>query len=336
MDARATDGQRLGAANALADYAEKDVARFARLLPVATPEQFAVFYPIVAAGRTPATIEDFCRIAATPPPDSLGSVKRVTFGQRRAGAAVTLLRLGERERVLPVFEVSDDPEALTQFIFRCRAHGVGADAVLDCVEQLKSRPANRYLRDARYALLLALGEFTPADVSESRQDALVKRLADWYRHDLSSGVHGARGLAAAAMGPRRHRSPGRSNPSAVFARPRMVHAARHGETHACARTARGWSEGGCERGADRDQTKRVHAIERRRKREIGRVRGDRETKAVRAAAPLPKTFFYTFIVFPPGEFMIGSVNDEPGRMKNEVRHRIRIAPLRAPGPRDHL
>ncbi len=127
-DAQATDARRLGAANALADYAEKDVARLTRLLPVATPEQFARLYPIVAASRTPAAIEDLAKIAATGPPEALGSVERVAYGQRCAGAAVTLLRLGERDKVLPVFEVSDDPEALTQFIFRCRARGVGVDA----------------------------------------------------------------------------------------------------------------------------------------------------------------------------------------------------------------
>jgi hypothetical protein len=123
----------------------------------------------------------------------MGSVERIAYGQRRAGAAVTLFRLGEHQKALPVFEVSDDPEALTQFIFRCRALGVGADALLDCLEQLKSGPANRYPRDARYALLLALGEFAPADVSEPRRDALIKLLADWYRDDPGSGVHGSSG-----------------------------------------------------------------------------------------------------------------------------------------------
>ncbi len=95
--AQATDAQRLSAANALADYAEKDVARLTGLLPVATPEQFAVLYPIVAASRTTAAIEDLGKIAATPPPEALGSVERVAYGQRHQGAAVALFRLGERE-----------------------------------------------------------------------------------------------------------------------------------------------------------------------------------------------------------------------------------------------
>ena len=55
--------------------------------------------------------------------------------------------------------MTDDPEALTQFIFRCRARGVGMDALLDCLQHLSDDPANRVPRDARYALLLALGEF---------------------------------------------------------------------------------------------------------------------------------------------------------------------------------
>jgi formylglycine-generating enzyme required for sulfatase activity len=43
------------------------------------------------------------------------------------------------------------------------------------------------------------------------------------------------------------------------------------------------------------------------------------------ALPLPpKTFYYTFIVFPAGTYDIGSFNDEPGRQKNEVRHRITL------------
>jgi len=47
-------------------------------------------------------------------------------------------------------------------------------------------------------------------------------------------------------------------------------------------------------------------------------------KPAAPAAPPPKTFYYTFIVFLAGECTIGSVNDEPGRSKDEVRHRVRL------------
>ncbi len=123
-DAKATDAQRLSAANAIADYAARDFGKLSQLLTVATAEQFNVLYPLVAAAPTPAIATDLGKIAATLPEEELGTVARVGFGQRRADAAVTLLRLGERESVLPVFDLTDDPEALTQFIFRCRDRGV--------------------------------------------------------------------------------------------------------------------------------------------------------------------------------------------------------------------
>jgi len=43
------------------------------------------------------------------------------------------------------------------------------------------------------------------------------------------------------------------------------------------------------------------------------------------ALPLPtKTFYYTFIVFPAGDYEIGSVNDEPDRVRTEVRHSVTL------------
>ncbi|MBM4093026.1 MAG: hypothetical protein FJ276_27000, partial [Planctomycetes bacterium] len=192
-DAEANDAQRLSAASAFADYAGDDIGRLSRLLAVATPGQFAVLYPLMAASPASFTVEDLGKIAATLPAKELGSVERVPYGQRRANAAVTLLRLGEREKVLPVFDMTDDPEALTQFIFRCRPRGVGVDALLDCLQLVSDAPRDRYPRNTRYALLLALGEFKLEEIPESRRESLLRQLADWYRQDPSSAVHGATG-----------------------------------------------------------------------------------------------------------------------------------------------
>ncbi len=192
-DGKMTDEQRLSAANAFVDYAASDIVRLSGLLTVATPKQYAVLYPLVAATPAPSTVEDLGKIAATLPATDLGSVARVPFGQRRANAAVTLLRLGEREKVLPVFDMTDDPEALTQFIFCCRDRGVRVEELLDCLRIVSGVPVDRYPRNTRYALLLALGEYTLDEIPATQREPLLKQLGDWYRNDPSSGVHGAAG-----------------------------------------------------------------------------------------------------------------------------------------------
>ena len=193
-DPKSTDGQRLSAANALADYAANDLPRLSRLLSVATPEQFRLLYPIVESQRGTTTVETLSKIAAMRPPVDLGTVERIGFGQQRANAAVALMRLGEREQVMSVFDMTDDPEALTQFIFRCRQREVRAEALLDCLDMVSQAPADRYAKNSRYGLLLALGEYSlENEIPVARREALVGQLSNWYRHDPSSGVHGASG-----------------------------------------------------------------------------------------------------------------------------------------------
>ena len=328
-DAKATDAQQLSAANAFADYAAGDIPKLSQLLAVATPEQYAVLYPIVAASPAPATIEDLAKIAATPPSVELGSVQRIPYGQRRANAAVTLLRLGEREKVLPVFEMTDDPEALTQFIFRCRPRGVAVDALLDCLQRVSVAPKDRYPSNTRYALLLALGEFSLEEIPESRREALLEQLADWYRHDPSSGVHGAAGWLLRQWGQAEvvrqvdHTAvpyaPDRewftlaitvtpTAPPKPKTEPAKENAGSKSEPRKPAES----------RQSKPDETAKPAASSKS-------AAPAEKAKLEPPALPLPtKTFYYTFIVFPAGAYDIGSVNDEPDRQKNEVRHRVTL------------
>ena len=328
-DAKATVAQQLSAANAFADYAAGDIPKLSQLLAVATPEQYAVLYPIVAASPAPATIEDLARIAATPPSVELGSVERIPYGQRRANAAVTLLRLGEREKVLPVFDMTDDPEALTQFIFRCRPRGVAVDALLDCLQRVSVAPKDRYPKNTRYALLLSLGEFSIEEIPESRRVALLEQLADWYRHDPSSGVHGAAGWLLRQWGQAEvvrqvdHTAvpyaPDRewftlaitvtpTAPPKPKTEPAKENAGSKSEPRKPAES----------RQSKPDETAKPAASS---KSAAPAEKAKREPPAL----PLPtKTFYYTFIVFPAGAYDIGSVNDEPDRQKNEVRHSVTL------------
>ena len=334
-DVKSTDAQRLSAANAFADFSANDIAKLSQLLAVATPEQYAVLYPLVAAAPAPSTVDDLAKIAATLPPTELGSVERIAFGQRRANSAVTLLRLGEREKVLPVFDMTDDPEALTQFIFRCRERGVRVEELLDMLsittrsvsegqpKQAVPQTVDPSLAHAsgydssrvRYALLLALGEYPLSDIAESRREALLKHVADLYRNDPSSGVHGAAGWLLRHWGQA-------DTAREVDQTPVPYSTDREWFTLAITVTPtsppkpkekpaedKGENESKAEQPAEGDETKKAE-------------REDAKPE------PLPqKTFYYTFVVFPPGESEIGSVNDEPDRSKQEgreVRHSVTL------------
>ncbi len=280
-----TDAQRLSAANVFADYSSNDLPKLTQLLTLATPEQYNILYPIVAASPPPSTVEDLSKIAATLPPADLGSVERIAFGQRRANAAVTLSRLGELEKVLPVFEMTDDPEALTQFIFRCRERDVSTETLLDCLRRVVDAPLDRYPKNARYALLLALGEFELNEIPPSRREKLLTQLATWYRNDPSSGVHGAAGWLL--------RQWGQSDIARQVDQTEMPFT------------------------SDREWFTLAITVQPKAASEEAKPEPPRERLAT-------KTFYYTFIVFPAGDYEIGSVDDESDRFKFEVRHSVKL------------
>ena len=121
-DKTASESRQVSAANALGDYAVKDMARLSRLLTVATPEQYALLYPLVSSAKDTAATGLLAQLVRETPAEDLPQADRVSLGQRRAAAAITLLRQGERERFLDVLRVGSDPESLSQFVEIGRAH----------------------------------------------------------------------------------------------------------------------------------------------------------------------------------------------------------------------
>lgn len=323
-DAKNTDAQLLSAANAFADYAATDIPKLSHLLTIATPEQYAVLYRLVAAAPVPSTVEDLRKIAATLPPTEMGSVERIAYGQRRAGSAVTLLRLGEREKVLSVFDMTDDPEALTQFIFRCRDRGVRVEELLDCLRLVSESPADRYPRNTRYALFLALGEYTLSDIPESRRETLLKQLTEAYRNDPSSGVHSASGWLLRQWG---------QTEVVQQVDQTAIPYSTDREWFTLAITVTPTPRKPKEKPSEEEGDKKSKAAPSAEgdPAEGDPAEGDETEKAEEEDAkpePLPpKTFYYTFVVFPAGESEIGSVSDEAVRGKettNEVRHSVTL------------
>ena len=329
------ESQQISAANALAVFASDDGPRLTRLLTTATAAQYPFLYPRVSNwsdGTAKAVLGD---IAVEQPTDNLSENDRMALGQRRANAAVTLLRLGEREQVLPVFEMTDDPEALTQFIFRCRPRGVSVDALLDCLQRVSDGPVDRYGHHARYALLLALGSSrwrkfpqgaasnrAPAGtgrlVSSGSQFGCARRtgwlLRQWGQADVVREVDQT---AVPYVPDREWFTLAITVTPTPPPKPREEPAAEHAGSESEPPKSAEPTESQADAAAPPDAA------------------GD--SAAPPQEPPPAKTFYYTFIVFSAGEYTIGSFSDEPDRQKErDSPPREADAPLRAAGPGDYV
>ncbi|HVA45075.1 MAG TPA: formylglycine-generating enzyme family protein [Pirellulales bacterium] len=311
------EGRQLSAANALADFAGKDAPRLARLLTVAAPGQFGVVYPLVAEARDAAARQSLVGVAGETAPADLPQAQRVALGRRRAGAAIALLRQGEREAALEALRVDDDPESLTQFVHRCRSRGVSPADLLDCIDHTDQARqgmtgAARRLEDrVLFGLLLALGEFDSTDLPEAKRGRLIAQLADWYAHDASSGIHGASGWLLRhwkqdKLADRVDQTPTAYSPDREWFTLKI-------EPHQGEAPARS----------------SAHEPEA-----PARKSDEPASLALRVGVAAGPPFYITFVVFPPGKQFIGSPDDEAERQGPEKRHPIEITRPFALGDRE--
>ncbi|MGW1259334.1 nSTAND1 domain-containing NTPase [Streptomyces sp. NPDC002513] len=119
------------------------------------------------------------------PPPALTETERVELGRRRAAAACTLLRFSGTDGVLEHFVTAPDPEFATQFAHQAARRGVPADTVVGLLAEAPNA-------EARYHLLLALGQYRPEEFSTTaRFDKAERLVLDLHHGDPSAGVHSA-------------------------------------------------------------------------------------------------------------------------------------------------
>jgi formylglycine-generating enzyme required for sulfatase activity len=219
---------------------------------------------------------------------------------------------------------------MTQFIFRCNPRGISVDNLLDLLEittrsvsegssaakgsdmaasVLTSSTSLAHAsgwHHARYALLLALGEYAPSDIPLARREALIKQLADWYANDPSSGVHGASGWLLRYLGEKEI-------------------ADRVDQTPVPYSPEREWFTLAITVKPTPPPQPKPEKQEESEASEIKAEESNTE-KPEPPPEPLPpKTFYYTFIVQPSGEYTISSVEDEVDRYKgSEIRHSVTL------------
>ena len=293
----------------IAGYAANDVKRLASLLPMATPEQFQILNSVVAEAHDAAARQSLIDVVNETPAADMNPADRVTLGQRRAGAAIALVRQGEYESALEALRVAEDPESLTQFVHRCKSRGVLPAQLLDCLNvavppRESSVPVppsftrghgegsnvavSRGVQSADeesggtwstlrklddrvlFGLLLALGEFDFDQLPLDRVEHLLAQLSDWYAHDPSSALHGA-----------------------------------------CGWLLRRWGQDTAARNVD--ETPMAYSP-------------DREwfTLKIDPHQGNPQPFYVTFVVFSPGKYILGSPEDEADHTPNERHHEVEI------------
>jgi hypothetical protein len=176
-------------AGLVADYAAGDADLLGRLASEAAAGQFGPVFEALRATRTiPAVLPQMVRAR---PAAGSAEAERTKLARLRAGAAITLLRLGVRAQAMRVFRVReslDGLEAMAQFLNGLRARGVRPAEIAGCLARARSLIQ-------RLGLVLALGEFTRSEVEEALPAAdyrrLVSFLKSWHAGDGRCGFDDA-------------------------------------------------------------------------------------------------------------------------------------------------
>jgi formylglycine-generating enzyme required for sulfatase activity len=104
--------------------------------------------------------------------------------RRQANAAAALMALGSPEKAWTLLRHSARPDARTYLIQRLAAFRVNP-------RLLVNRLGEETETSARRALILALGDYGPDQLSADVRAAIIPTLLKWYQSDPDPGIHGA-------------------------------------------------------------------------------------------------------------------------------------------------
>ena len=179
-DASAPASSRLVAAGILARFSESDPARLADLIVAADPDQFELLIEPLAGHVDTALrlLEDrlnqfYFRNHAVD--DDVA---------QQANAALALMRLGESDKLWHSLRHSSEPDLQMRLIDMFRRFHVPARVLIDRL-RAETDPG------IRYALLMALGEYRVADLSERDRETAIRLVSSACSNDHDSGVHSA-------------------------------------------------------------------------------------------------------------------------------------------------
>lgn len=150
--------------------------------------QAGEFQPLLAAlsNHRQSVIPKLQSLVSQSPPKDAEPDARDAFWKKQANAAVCLLELGKVDSVWPLFSQTPDPSLRSFIIDRLARLGATPEIISARIKE-ESDPASRY------ALILALGQFDPQNLSSAQSLSFANQLAALYRDDPDPGVHSAAG-----------------------------------------------------------------------------------------------------------------------------------------------
>ena len=207
-DANRSEGERSNAADILAEYASDDPGMLAGLVMDAAPRDFARLFPVArphAAQTVPAWQSELAKVPEPGGREQGSESAKDQAAERRARAAVALLRLGEAQSVWPHLRHSPDPRLRSFIINWLRPLGADPRDVAAELDRLhrprRGAPASgpesldAILFDPevseRRAVILAMGTYDPEAFATEEREARMARLLDLYETDPDAGIHGA-------------------------------------------------------------------------------------------------------------------------------------------------
>ncbi len=175
--------ERFAATNIVAACAPDRPELLTPILIDGDDEQFAVVFPLMArlGPVSLRLLEGDLELAISNDPTD---PKNERIAQGKARAAVALLRLGQPEKVWPLFKQARDERVRSYLIEWCRSLKVDPQRVIQ-------HWAEETDLGARSALLLLLGEFPAAVWPESQRQDLVQRLLAIFEKEPDAGLHAA-------------------------------------------------------------------------------------------------------------------------------------------------
>ncbi|MGO9113623.1 MAG: formylglycine-generating enzyme family protein, partial [Thermoguttaceae bacterium] len=185
--ARNPDGhanERLSATNILADWAADRVDVLTPILIDGTLEQFAVVYPrLLGLGSAPVSrLNQEIDVAMS---DDPAEGQNEVIAQRKARAAIALLKLGQSEKVWPLFRRSRDERARSYLIHWSRPLDVELRVFTD-------RWGREKEVDCQAALLFVFGEYPVSAWPADQRGRLVdEQLARMFEEHADAGLHAA-------------------------------------------------------------------------------------------------------------------------------------------------